>query len=49
MSEEAQFWQNDRPTAYNFNEKGTLSQAYFNVFSTDVEQQFCRRSPSGCF
>ena len=32
-----------------FNENGTLSQAYFHWFNTDVEQLFSRRSPSGCF
>ena len=28
---------------------GTLSQAYFSWFRTDIKQLFCRRSPTGCF
>ena len=33
----------------DFNKNGTLSQAHFNWFSTDVEQLLCRTSLSGCF
>ena len=33
----------------NFSKNGTLSQAYFNWFSSDLEKLFCRRSLSGCF
>ena len=34
---------------FNFNRNWTPLQTYFNWFSNDWEQLFCRRSPSSCF
>ena len=48
-SEEVQSQQSCWPITCNFSKNRTLSQAYFNWFSPDLKQLFCRGSPIGCF